>query len=47
MQILTENDREERNISSQTGVEIKILRSKEEKPITDELETNLEKQFQL
>jgi hypothetical protein len=47
VQILTESDRQERNIFSQTGVEIKILRSKRDEAITDELEGNLKKQFQL
>jgi hypothetical protein len=42
VQILTENTRQERKTSFQTGVEIKIPRSKKEY-VTEKLEGNLEK----
>ena len=48
MQILTENCAQERKIStSQTAVEITILRYKTNEDITEELERNIETQFQL
>ena len=47
MQILTENNREEKKTSSHTAVKIKILSSKRNEDITEELERNIHTQFQL
>jgi len=47
MQILPENNREESESSSQTAAEITILRSKRNGDVMEELERNLETQFQL
>jgi len=47
VQILINNNIGERKPSSQTEAEIKILRSKRNEDITEELERNLKTQFQL